>query len=263
MSRKIQDHKSEDGFTMVEIAIVILVVGFLIGGILMAWRFVLNAQLYSTYSTTQIYGSALEEFIQIYDALPGDMNDAVPPAPTPRLANFCGAACVNGGGDNVVGDPTQPIFAAAPAADETTQFWFHLQAAELINAVAVNVPPAPGTPWGQALPAAKAGGGFQIRSMGGQTQDNGQNVIGIFVRWQQAPWIAANTANGLVVRGADAAQIDRKFDDASPLEGSVRARGTANDNAADNCKLSATQYNEVVNAIGCYMYFQIRTSPGL
>lgn len=249
--------ENEKGFTLVEIAIVMVVIGLIIGGLLLGQNVLFNAKLKGTYAKTEIFETALAEFTTKYSALPGDMGDALARLPA------C-PGCANGNGDGVTGDPTQPIFTAAGPADETTQFWYHLTAADMINDVQIGAAPGAGDTWGQSLPIADADGGYQVRSMGGQFADDGEPVMGIFVRWQRTPFIAANAANGLVVSPAHAFEIDSKFDDGIPLRGRVRGRGTDGANGADNCKTNATTYIQNDNSTtGCYMYFRIRNTPGL
>ena len=84
---------SQAGFTLVELAIVMIIIGLLIAGVL--GELIANARVTSTVAQIKGIDAATSTFKDTYAALPGDMT-----APTTRLPN-CGAApcSVAGNGD--------------------------------------------------------------------------------------------------------------------------------------------------------------------
>jgi prepilin-type N-terminal cleavage/methylation domain-containing protein len=70
MSKNIQ--KMEQGFTLVELSIVIIIVGFLIAGISAGQSLIKQAKLNAIISEVTNYRTAVNQFISIYDGFPGD-----------------------------------------------------------------------------------------------------------------------------------------------------------------------------------------------
>ncbi|HCR85465.1 MAG TPA: hypothetical protein DIV86_02190 [Alphaproteobacteria bacterium] len=64
------------GFTLVELAIVIIIVGLIIGGILAGQNLLNNAERQKVVKEFQKYNNAMSSFKQQYNALPGDMANA-------------------------------------------------------------------------------------------------------------------------------------------------------------------------------------------
>ena len=80
--------KSQAGFTLVELAIVMIIIGLLIGGVLKGQELITNAQITATVAQVKSIDGATTTFKDMYNALPGDMLN-----PAGRLPN-CAAAAV-------------------------------------------------------------------------------------------------------------------------------------------------------------------------
>jgi len=145
---KIND-KRADGFTLVELAIVMIIIGLLIGGVLKGQELIANAQVTSTVAQIKGIKAAALTFRDQYQALPGDMSRA-----TVRLPN-CTAPCVNGNGDdrlNIIAGIT------AESEGENIQFWVHMNKADVFSGVDGTTQPS----WGEGMPKADVGGGFGV-----------------------------------------------------------------------------------------------------
>jgi prepilin-type N-terminal cleavage/methylation domain-containing protein len=130
--------KRQSGFTLVEIAIVLVVVGLLLGGVLKGQELVVNARIRSAINEFNSIASASFAYQDRYRSLPGDdpfaAGAAGPPVVPPR---WPGAAVTNGNGNGIVGGTmnfvTGAEVAGGPFADlETGDFWQHLRNDRLV-----------------------------------------------------------------------------------------------------------------------------------
>lgn len=104
------------GFTLVEIAIVLVVIGLLIGGILAARSMIETATTNKMVSQFSAYETAIRNFKQRFNGLPGDIQNS----------QFNIAAGVGGDGDGKVTSTN-----SGGNTFEQTLAWAHLQAAGL------------------------------------------------------------------------------------------------------------------------------------
>ena len=126
--------KKQTGFTLVEIAIVLVIVGLLIGGVLKGQEMITNAKLKRIESDNAGIAAAMFSYQDRYLQLPGDDSDAVN-----RFDVYSAGSTgllANGGGDGVIGDGTDWNAATggtwADGTGETLKFFAHLRAAGLV-----------------------------------------------------------------------------------------------------------------------------------
>lgn len=248
--------EDQNGFTLVELAIVMMIIGLLIGGVLKGQELIANARVTATISEVTSYQAATLAFQDQYSSLPGDMVNA-----QSRVPNCTAATnCVNGDGSGIIGRPTswqRDSTGTAVPEIETTMYWKHLLLSGFISGVAADA--NAGSPaWGETHPMASIGGGYHLQhtvAVAGSGHwlrlqngivHGGENVV---------------PADGAgVVSPLRAAQIDRKMDDGNPNAGIVHAWGANN---ASGCgSRGATinnnaQYDETVTQINCYMVFSL------
>ena len=119
------------GFTLVEIAIVLVAVGLLMGGVLKGQEMVTNAKLKRIESDFAGLSAAVLSYQDRYLQLPGDDSNAFQ-----RFNIYSSAALVNGDGDGIIdGDwniATTGNIDAGGGTAETGTFFAHLRAAGLI-----------------------------------------------------------------------------------------------------------------------------------
>ena len=111
------------GFTLVELAISMTVIGFLLAIVLQGQDLIDNARATSAIRQIQEYNAAAMTFRTSYESLPGDI-----PNPADRLPNCTTAHCITGGNDN--GMIRQ--WDTTPSNIEIFNFFPHLSRAGLV-----------------------------------------------------------------------------------------------------------------------------------
>ncbi len=246
--------RSQAGFTLVELAIVMIIIGLLIGGILKGQELIQNAQVTSTASQVKAIEAAITTFRDSYAAVPGDMRNPgnrLPNCPAGSVCNVANAGAT--GGNNRI---DQAPSVAAGAGTEATRFWSHLAAADLIGGVDYA---STDLSWGAALPAAEIGGGFVVGYAGvvadlagaGPATINSGHYLSLR---NTAGTAVANTNANAPIRPTQAARIDRKLDDGAPNSGSVLAAGPA---ACATAGVNGT-YVENTGTVQCQLYLRVQ-----
>jgi prepilin-type N-terminal cleavage/methylation domain-containing protein len=198
---------SRSGFTLVELSIVLVVIGLIIGSILVAVNILDNARITSTVNTLQSLQSAYSTYHQNYGAVPGDDPGAA--------ARFPSGTGHNGGGNGLVGvddgtasfaAPTSTTAGNGDGAYESLLVWSDLRAAGLIK----------GDPTDISQPSNSFGGIFGIQNSAFSAA--GSIAVGTNV-------LCINN-----VPGKSAIIIDQRLDDGNPRTGTMRG-GVAVDGA--------------------------------
>jgi prepilin-type N-terminal cleavage/methylation domain-containing protein len=127
---------AQGGFTLVEIAIVLVIIGLLLGGILKGQEMITQAKIKNVITDMNGVAAAMYGYQDRYRALPGDDRNAGVPigggAPVGRWADS-----TSGNGDGVI----QGAYNVAAPADLTTgtaitesvMFWHHLRKAGFVS----------------------------------------------------------------------------------------------------------------------------------
>lgn len=222
------------GFTLVEIAIVMMIIGLLIGGTLGGMQLVKNAKISSAVRDIKAAQASAFTFRDIYGRLPGDLRN-----PSSRLPNCLATPCSNSGdGNRQIGDDnTHPPNATSGTTDERFVFWQHLLAAGLI----VYVKPVNDISFGQGQPNIGFDG---LRIVWGRWSLGD----GIGIPWH---YFISTISNGNPhassnMSGTVGEAIDRKIDDGMPNTGRMGAAWGCNSTgtgSADATYLSTRKQN--------------------
>jgi prepilin-type N-terminal cleavage/methylation domain-containing protein len=187
--------RAQRGFTLVEIAIVLVIVGLLLGAVLKGQELIFNTKIKSTYNLSKETAAALYAYQDRYRMSPGDDNNATGRFPTAV------PAVVNGNGDGLIawgGFCNQP---GMGNAGESCNALHHMRVAGFI---------------------AGTGNEGLRTAFGGVAQP---------ARWENYfPRAGNNPALGMNNTGIThkiMSTIDTAYDDGDPTTGSVRCRNMA------------------------------------
>lgn len=220
------------GFTLIEMSIVLVIIGLIVGGILTGQELIASATIRAQISQITRYNTAVRTFQNKYGYLPGDI-------PNPPASSFGfstrGAAPGQGDGNGIIEGDYNGTNAkgAYPGTGEIAIFWSDLSIAGLIDAgiqnydaLGANYPSAyhnPGmiitlstTPSVyQWLPQAKLGNGNFVYVL----SNNSTNMFGVSAVISIRDYMDSAANPGITVQ--QAYNIDSKIDDGLPLGGTV------------------------------------------
>lgn len=194
--------KGQAGFTLVEIAIVLVIIGLLLGGVLKGQELIEQSKIKRAVNDFNSISAAIYTYQDRYKALPGDDLNAAARF-TKAIAGATAATA--GDGDNLIDATLAQVF--VPAASESGLVWQHLRAAGLVSGDMSTA----GTSITPELTPFNSNYGFGVSA----------NVMGLGI----APTFCAS----LPPKAAE--QLDRQLDDGRPGTGKIRAdAATANKN---------------------------------
>jgi len=116
--------KKQSGFTLIEIAIVLVIIGLLLGGVLKGQEMMTNAKIKRVSNDFNGISAAVFSYLDRYASFPGD---------DPNAAARWGGGTVSGNGDGLIGGN-------AFGAGESRELWDHLRKSGLVSGAGTNYP---------------------------------------------------------------------------------------------------------------------------
>jgi prepilin-type N-terminal cleavage/methylation domain-containing protein len=216
-------NQNKEGFTLIELSIVMVIIGLIIGGILVGQELIHSAQNRAIITQINQYNSAVTTFQSKYNGLPGDFRFA-----TDFLANN---SPVNGNGDGLIGSAGSSaslvgtaggvtIAGGSVVGQEYSQFWGQLSGASLIEDSITPVAYTVDQNVGYNFPYIKSSRNVGIFMYGNVADRINYYHLGA-VSLAAAGYILT-TVNSF--SPVDAMNIDSKMDDGLPVSGIVVAR---------------------------------------
>jgi prepilin-type N-terminal cleavage/methylation domain-containing protein len=226
------------GFTLIELSIVLVIIGLIVGGVLVGQDLIRAAEVRAQISQIEKYNTAVNTFYGKYQAIPGDMNVAT----ADQFGFTLGAGCTGGtysrDGNGLIDGWSGGSGAVAPFIGESVLFWQDLTTPGLTSLIDGTYPNSgaaangctdpitalTSSQIGQYVPAGKIGHGTYIMASEGS---------GIYagINWFILQGINAVNVNGRLSNNMwsapipvqEAYKIDAKVDDGLPASGNVQA----------------------------------------
>lgn len=246
-------------FSLVELSIVLVILGLLVGGVLSGQSLIRAAELRSVSSEYSRYVAAMQTFRDKYFTSPGDMSNATAfwgddnaACPDAAVTNGTPGTC-NGNGNGLI-----TFAAAANATGEAYQLWKQLALAGLIEGIYTGLAGAGGSNQSTANNSARArlANGFwtiyNLDGVSGHTHFSDMNYGNVLF---MGALFGATSAYGPIIKPEEAWNIDTKMDDGRPQRGSIMAIGWDTcTNAANSADLNGS-YDLVVTTKECALAF--------
>lgn len=247
----------KNAFSLVELSIVLVILGLLVGGVLSGQSLIRAAELRSVSTEYQRYTTAVGTFRDKYFALPGDMSNAV--------AFWGNTDTGNGDGDGTIESTGTAIGAAgALTSNEISNFWIHLAKAALVEgsytAIANTTLTAPAN-----NPRAKLGNAaWNVGTLGTVALADLTYFEGTYgnVLYFGSGTAAATPA--AVLKPEEAWNLDTKLDDGRPSIGSITSLESQGLTAGTACSsitaaattLAASAYSLTNGSAACALVFK-------
>jgi prepilin-type N-terminal cleavage/methylation domain-containing protein len=187
--------RNQSGFTLIEIAIVLVIIGLLLGGVLKGQELINSAKVKNLATDFKNVPVFIYGYQDKFRALPGDDGSA---------ASHVSGATVASTGGTLNNGVIEGAWDSTTTTDETQKFWEHVRLAGL----------ATGPTTGDLLPTNSVNGVIGITNSGANNPDPAAPAAEI-----KGTYIICSAG----ILGKYAKQLDIQMDDGAPTTGSMRA----------------------------------------
>src|SRR5690242_18571300 len=119
----------QNGFTLIELSIVLVIIGLIVGGVLVGQDMIKAAQVRATVAQYEKYNAAINTFRSKFNGMPGDLTSATNFG---MVARASATGVVNGNG--LIESTDGAVEASTTVAgNETVLFWRDLSYSNLID----------------------------------------------------------------------------------------------------------------------------------
>lgn len=250
-------------FTLVELAIVLVILGLLVGGVMTGQALIRAAELRAINNEFGKHKTAVHSFLDRYLSLPGDSTkaqkfwgvlNADPATCDITPANGGDTATCNGNGDDMVG-------LSGGWGYEPLRMWQHLANAGLVEGAFIGTgSPAPGyqVAAGKNVPRSRFPNGawcvrWQASGPGGANHFDSPNSGHAFVFGADS---SAEPCEAPVLSPEDALNVDSKIDDGRPATGSVQALWRATCANATSASDREARYRATITQPECALVYR-------
>lgn len=247
-------------FSLVELSIVLVTLGLLVGGVLAGQSLIRAAELRAVSTEHARYTSAVMAFRNKYFSLPGDFSKAIDfwtqatNCPGTAAQGSTTQATCNGNQDGM-------ITTSGGNANELYRFWQHLANAGLIEGTYSGVAgPTDGNESliGSNVPRSRMNnGGWTIYWFGSQASSSNLWPGEYGNVWMFGASRAGDPTSGAILKPEEAWNIDMKMDDGLPRSGIVVPYKPATaPNCADSASDTAATYALTHTGITCNLFIK-------
>jgi prepilin-type N-terminal cleavage/methylation domain-containing protein len=223
--------RRQSGFTLIEIAIVLVIIGLLLGGILKGQELINSARVKNLATDFRNIPMFIYGYQDKFRTLPGDDSAA---------NDHVGTAAIDpasGNGNGVIGGS----WFSRTAGDESVLFWQHVRLAGL--APGVTTMPAP--PTDDFFPRNASGGTIGIQS--GTTVAANSPIVGADGNAISGAYIICSTG----ILGEFVRQLDIQMDDGDTAAGSMMATPTTTPAALGAAATATAAINDATTYTVC------------